>query len=439
MGLTKRAISTGVTVALAASLLGGAVMAQDDKVTILSTQFQPVNEREQMNNVILADVAVPTDYQTVASTGEFFTEIETRAEGDIDALGALHGEFATLAKQDKLMDLSDLAEELSDVVSPALMELGRLGTDTQYYIPWMQATYIMAANRDALQYLPADADINALTWDQWRDWGKNIYEATGERRLGLPLLGGPGNGLPHRLLQGYLYPSFTGAVNNEFATEKGLAMWAWLKDAMQYVSPASSTYSFMQVPLQNREIDVAWDHTARLIEALRAEPDQFVAFPAPAGPEGRGFMPVVVGLGILKTTDDPDGAKELIRHYLKPGTQGLVLETSGFFPVAPGDVPANVDEGLQMEMNAVAEQAASDDALPSLLPIGLGERGADYNFDFQDTLIWIAVLGGDAENLLTNQFGPMIQASLTAAGAECWPPDEVVPGEVCQVGGLPAE
>jgi len=424
---------------MAASLVAGSAVAQDDKVAILSTQFEPVAEREQMTNIILADAPVEVEFLTVPSTGVFFDQIETRPEGDIDAFGALHGEFAALAKQDKLMDLSDLAAELSDVVSPALMEVGRLGTDTQYYIPWMQATYIMAANKDALQYLPEGADINALTWDQWRDWGKNIYEATGERRLGLPLLGGPGNGLLHRLLQGYLYPSFTGAVNTEFATEQGLAMWAWLKDAMQYVNPASSTYSFMQVPLQNREVDVAWDHTARLIEALRAEPDQFVAFPAPAGPEGRGFMPVIVGLGIPQTASDPEGAKELIRHYLKPETQGLVLETRGFFPVSAGDVPANVDEGLQAEMAAVAAQAASTDALPSLLPIGLGEQGSNYDFNFQDALIWIAVLDGDPENLLMNQFGPRIQASLTAAGAECWPPDEAVPGEVCQIGGLPTE
>jgi len=436
LGAAKRSVGLGLAVALTASLFAGTAMAQDEQVTILSTQFEPVEEREDMNNIILADVPVPTEYLTVPSTGVFFDQIETAPAGDIDALGALHGEFATLANQGRLMDLSDLAEELSDVVSPALMEVGKLGTDQQLYIPWMQATYIMAANVDALQYLPEGADINALTWDQWRDWGKNIFEATGERRLGLPLLGGPGNGLLHRLLQGYLYPSFTGAVNNEFATEKGLAMWEWIKDAFQYVNPASSTYAFMQVPLQNREVDVAWDHTARLIDALNAEPDQFVAFPAPAGPDGRGFMPVIVGLGILDTASDPEGAKELIRHYLKPETQGLVLETRGFFPVSAGEVPANVSEGLQLEMAAVAAQAASDDALPSLLPVGLGEQGSNYNFAFQDLLVWIAVLDGDPESLLLQQFGPSIQGYLTAAGAECWPPDEVVAGEVCQLGGL---
>ena len=68
MSLGKRAVGIGMTVALTASLFGGAVAAQDDKVAILSTQFEPVAEREVMNNVIL-EGAPPTEYLTVASTG----------------------------------------------------------------------------------------------------------------------------------------------------------------------------------------------------------------------------------------------------------------------------------------------------------------------------------------------------------------------------------
>ena len=67
------------------------------------------------------------------------------------------------------------------------------------------------------------------------------------------------DGLRHRLFQGYLYPSFTGRVNNEFATQPGVDMWDWLLDAWQYVNPQSTTYGFMQEPLQSGEVWVAWD------------------------------------------------------------------------------------------------------------------------------------------------------------------------------------
>ena len=53
----------------------------------------------------------------------------------------------------------------------------------------------------------------------------------------------------------------------------------------------------MQEPLLTGEVWVAFDHVARLADAFNQKPDDFVAFPAPAGPAGRGFMPVVAGIG----------------------------------------------------------------------------------------------------------------------------------------------
>jgi len=44
---------------------------------------------------------------------------------------------------------------------------------------------------------------------------------------------------------------------------------------------------------------IAWDHIARVKDALTTQPDQFVAFPAPAGPKGRGYMPVIAGLAAI--------------------------------------------------------------------------------------------------------------------------------------------
>ena len=437
LGTLKRTAGISLAVALSASLVAGASVAQDEgTVTMLSTQLEPLAEQEAVNNVILADAPVDFEFLALQGTGPFFDQIQLDQEtggGDLDVLGALHGEFAALAEQGILMDLSDLAAELE--ISPALLEAGKLGTDQQLYIPWMQATYVMAANIDALQYLPEGADIDALTWDQWRDWGKNITEATGERRLGLPIRAGAGGALHHRFLQGYLYPSFTGGVNTEFATDDGIAMWEWLADAWQYVNP-NATWTHMQLPLQNREVDVAWDHTSRLIEALEAEPDQFVAFPAPAGPAGRGFMPVIAGLGILNTSDNPEGAKELIRHFLQPETQARTLEAVAFFPVLTVDVPADVGPGLQAELDAVTKQAASADALVSQLPVGLGEQGQAYNDAFQDALKWIIINGQPAAEFLGGSAGPLLQSVLDTAGAECWAPDPVTEDAVCQVGGV---
>ncbi len=428
MILGKRAFGVGMTVALTASLFGGAVAAQDP-VVMLSTQLVPEEEAAKMRDNILGGFEGVVDF-VGSEGGPFIDTIRSEAaagSGDVGVAAALHGELSTLGAEGLLMDLSDLAAELD--VAPAFMELGKLGTDEQLYIPWMQATYIMAARTDALEYLPEDADINALTWDQVAEWGANLLDGTGERLLGFPF---GEDGLRHRLFQGYLYPSFTGAVNNEFATQPGVDMWNWLLDTWQYVNPQSTTYGFMQEPLQSGEVGVAWDHTARLIDALNADPEGFVAFPSPAGPEGRAFMPVIIGLSVPKTAPDPEAAKDLIRYLLKPETQGITLEQVSFFPVATGEVPANVGPGVLAQMAAISGQSGAADALPALLPVGLGDQGGAYSDVFKDALSQIVVEGNDPAEVLVS-LAPTLQEIFDSTGAPCWTPDEVTDGP-CVVG-----
>ena len=64
--------------------------------------------------------------------------------------------------------------------------LAHLGTEHLMYVPWMQATYIMAAAKEALQYLPAGATLDSLTYDQLGQWAANADKATGRRVLGFP-------------------------------------------------------------------------------------------------------------------------------------------------------------------------------------------------------------------------------------------------------------
>ena len=110
----------------------------------------------------------------------------------------------------------------------------------------MQATYVMAANKEALQYLPAGADINALTYDQLIEWGKKMAETTGQPQIGFPA--GP-KGLMARFFQGYFYPSFTGGVVRPFKSADAAAGWEKLKELWAVVNPNSTNYDFMQEPL----------------------------------------------------------------------------------------------------------------------------------------------------------------------------------------------
>lgn len=392
-----------------------------EPIVMVSSQLVPTEEQEIMNNQILANFDGMVEFVGL-DAGPFNDQIRAQheaGEGEISLIGGLDGEFDAFGTE-LLMDLSDLAAEFESLeINADYLELGTLGTDGQYYIPWMQATYIMVARNEALEYLPDGADINALTWEQLTEWGANITEATGERRLGFPA---GEDGLWHRFFQGYAYPSFTGGVNTTFTSDAAVEMWTWLTETWQYVNPQSTTYGFMQEPLQAGEVWVAWDHVVRLIDALESDPDGFTAFPAPAGPEGRAFMPVVAGLGIPVTAADPEGAKEVIRYLLSPETQATTLNAVSFFPVIGAELDGELSPGLQAEADAVQAMVSSNDALPALLPVGLGEEGGAYNQVFRDAFQRIVLGGEDAATVLPELL-PNLQAVFEASGAPCWAPD----------------
>jgi multiple sugar transport system substrate-binding protein len=414
---------------------GSLSRAQDGSIVFISSQLTPIAEAEAMRNTILADFEGEVDF-VPEDPGPFNDRVQAEAQagqGEVSLIGGLHGDFAAFAASDLLMDLTDLAEELSDrELNAQFLELGSFGTEGLYYIPWMQATYIMAARREALDYLPEGVDEAALqtslTYEQLGTWAANINEAEGQR-FGLPA---SDDGLIHRFFQGYGYPSFTGGVNTTFASPEAVAMWEWLRTTWEVTDPQSVTYGTMSEPLLSGSVWLTWDHTARLIDALRQIPDDLVAFPAPRGPSGLGFMPVVAGLGIPNTAPTVEGARSLIEYLTRPEVQTVTLQEVAFFPAVAVDFPEDLEAGIQAEADAVQQMVTSEDALPSVLPIGLGEQNQAYNTIFRNAFQSIILDGNDIQTTLDSE-AANLQAVLDTAGAACWAPDPESEG-VCQVG-----
>ena len=122
--------------------------------------------------------------------------------------------------------------------------------------------------------------------------------------LGFPA--GP-KGLMPRFFEGFLLPSYTGGVVTSSARRRPRRCGRSSTALWKHVNPNSTNYNFMQEPLLSGDVWIAFDHVARLLDALRQKPDDFVAFPAPAGPKGRGYMPVLAGLAIAKGAPDANG------------------------------------------------------------------------------------------------------------------------------------
>lgn len=382
-----------------------------------STQARPAEEAQAMRTEVLSGFAPGVDYQP-NEEGPWLTRLKAEAQagsGSIGVLGSLHGVFSSL-DADNLVDLDDLGVKSA---SDTFNKLAMLGTDSMQYVPWMQASYIMAANKEALQYLPDGADIDALTYDQLIEWSANVHEAVGQPKFGFPA--GP-KGLKHRFFQGYLYPSYTNGVVRTFASAEAVTAWEKFKELWEHTNPASTNYNFLQEQLLSGDAWIVFDHTSRLAQAFNERPDDFVAFPAPAGPTGRGFMPVLAGVAIPETAPNKDEAMELIKYLLQPETQIATLKATSFFPVVDVELPDDLPPAVRAAGDAVAKMSGSADANPGLLPAGLGAKGGDFNRVFVDAFERIVLAGQPIDRVLADQ-KRALEKIMNETGAPCWAPD----------------
>jgi multiple sugar transport system substrate-binding protein len=422
--LPRRLMAAAATAAL---LAAAPALAQPSDVVLLSTQLRPVDTATAFRNVVLRDSPVRTVF-----VGEEAEPMVTRLAAELKAgsrtvsvIGAVHGEILPLVPMGALEPLDALVAKLGDRgIPPALMDAARLGTGNVLYMPWMQATYIMVADKRALPFLPAGADLNALTYDQLAQWGRNLMERTGRRQIGFPA---GQRGLMNRFFQGYLYPAYTGGVVTPFRSAEAEKMWTDFKALWATVNPGSTNYDMMQDPLLGDEVWVAWDHVARVIEALKAAPDRFVTFPAPSGPKGRAYMAVVAGLGIVKGAPNRAGAEALIDYLTRPATQLAVAREFAFFPTISAPLPTDLQAGVKLVAQGVDKTQTAKDAVVVPLPIGLGAKSGEFSKAYMDAFTRI-VLRNEPIRAVLDSEGEKLRAVMQSAAAPCWAPDKASTG-----------
>jgi multiple sugar transport system substrate-binding protein len=408
------------------------------KVEFQSSQGQPVNEAEGMRKQVLNGFNGSADFNSNLTDAEIITKIAAEGQtgkSSFDVIALSAGSFPTLRAADALEDLTPLAQKLQKdrKFNSKLLDYGKLGTQKQYYIPWIQATYMLVVNKKANQYLPKGADANNLTYDQLVTWGENIQKATGEKKIGLPAAPGSRGGLYARFLQGYAYPSYTGTEVSGFKSADAVRMWQMMKRLWAVTNPQSTNYASMQDPLQNGEVWIAWDHQARVKDALSNLGDQFQVLPAPSGPKGLGWMSAVIGIGIPKNAPNRAGAEVLIDFLTRPQTQVKTGAVLSFFPVLEGTklTGSGVPSYLSAESTAAEKYNSNKKAITALLPVGLGTKSDEFNKAYQDTFGRILLRNEDIQTVLNDE-GAQLQTLLTGQKAPCWPPDPVSNGS-CQI------
>ncbi len=403
------------------------------RVEFVSSQAQPATEYRAMTEKVLAGFNGTPDFNSQTTAAQDIDRIlyeQKVGRSTVDLVALTHSDMVALQTSGALEDLTPLLQRLQqDRQFPhALLDNGKFGTSKQYYIPWLQATYMMVVNRQALRYLPQGADVNHLSYDELIAWGQNMQAATGEKLIGLPAdLNGPRGGLIYRFLQGYAYPSFTGTTLAGFRSPGAVQMWEMLRRLWSVTNDWSTHYDDMDAPLKTGEIWVAWDHQARLGGAL-ADDQHFLAVPAPSGPRGLGYMSAVVGLAIPKDAPNRRGAEALIDWLTRPKQQAAAGASLGFFPVVQGIGLT----GPQAAESRVARLYQTDrEGVETLLPEGLGSSVDAFTSIYQDTFMRIVLRGEDIVTVL-NEEAARLQQLVDDVKAPCWPPDPQSRGP-CQI------
>lgn len=400
-------------------------------VNFLSTQFSAVEERQRYEEALRRLVPDQTIAFNPVSAGVFANTITSQARAgrvELGVVGGLHGDLANVTEH--LEDLSGLLSSLGDRGYPQeIVELTTLGTGSTRYIPWMQATYVVAVNRRALEWLPSGVDVNNLSYDDFLNWARAARNANGGRPVfGFPA--GPG-GLHHRFYQGYLLPSFTGGQITTFRSRDAVRAWEYMRDLWSNMVPASTNYEFMQEPLASGEVLVAWDHVARLSQALTARPDDYVVVPAPRGPRGRGYMLVVAGLAIPTGSPVREQAEAVIRALSTDQAQIETLRANAFFPVTNTAIPDDLPPALSLLARAVREQQNDPNAIVSLPPVGLGERDGEVSQLFKNCFTSICLDGAPIQPTLDSAANQLNEI-LANLNVPCWAPDPAGSG-ACRV------
>jgi len=262
----------------------------------------------------------------------------------------------------------------------------------------------MIVNKKAFQYLPDGLKVEDVTgasekwtYDALLSWSKNLNDEFKGPKLGFPM--GP-KGLWHRFLHGYIYPSFTGYQAAAFDSVRAVKLWGYLKELTTYVHPSSSVWEAMDEPLLKEEILVAWDHTARIKNAVIERPDDFAIVPVPRGPKGRGYITVAVGLAIPVETPQKDNAIKLIDYLTRPEIQVKILENVGFFPTVKEAGGAIPEGPLKILATGVIAQSGALDSVIAMIP-SLGAKGGEFSAAYRDAFTKIVIEGADIETTIT--------------------------------------
>ncbi|GHV92809.1 hypothetical protein AGMMS50268_33120 [Spirochaetia bacterium] len=216
-------------------------------------------------------------------------------------------------------------EDLTGLIHKGITLTGMYDESTnkgsaRLFVPNTFDVYVLAANVDALKYLPQgltrQSVVDGITWEQYAEWAVNIAKGEGKGKTMLPAnsqgsqllypLGGMG------LAYGAKFPEFASdgfkkALDIVTAIARGNGFYS---EQAQYSAPTD--------PMINGDVWLTFAHMSPIGVAYNAAPNQWVIGAAPKGSKGAGSISGAWCWGVSKSAPHADLAAAWIDYVTTP-------------------------------------------------------------------------------------------------------------------------
>jgi multiple sugar transport system substrate-binding protein len=387
-------------------------------IVLDSEMFSPPDEQSFFINEILkpfeAETGITVNFQIIEGSQmrDRITVQQETGHVTTDVILAFNGRFAWYTDPGYVVSLDDTVSGWDDrTVLPAFDGNAVVG-GTRYFVPISADVYLTVANNKALPYLPAGADVDGLTYEQYADWAVAVAQGEGEGKVCI-------TGIPQKM---WIYQFGTSALAyglnpagagepafpniNSAAAASAWGEWAKIGAADGFMPTVLNVDNCTDF-LMREEAWLSVTHNARVGQVYASNETQFTVGPAPSGPSGVGTIAGAHGLGIVKGSAYVEEAKLLLEYLSRPDVQVKINKgTGGFVPVVAealdflGDDPT--DEIIRKAL-LVLEKGNT-----SFLPVADFEDWGAVKKVFDDVFTGM-ILDGD---------GTVDQAMLDSAQAE---------------------
>lgn len=280
--------------------------------------------REEALTAFEEETGITVELEVVENIQDMMKAQKASGEWTSDVVITHSGDMTKYISNEYVQSLNSVLANMDITILPAFNESTSAAGET-YYIPISADVYLVIANNKALEYLPTGVDINAITWEQYKDWAIAIAVGEGTPKTAMPALA-----IKSMVYQmGGIGLSY-GAGFAEINSEAMVSAWNLVGEmlAADAIVETSFTYGDPVDLMKSEEAWLSFHHMGPVGQVYASAPAQFTIAPAPAGPVGNGSIAGAWGMGITAGTEKLEAAQAFIEYMSRPDvlykvTQGI--------------------------------------------------------------------------------------------------------------------